>query len=437
MPSPSSRSPSQPPYFARLWQGWSVWWRPWQNIDWLLMGAVVSLLLIGVVSIYSIDFNKGEMNWLDHLITAGVALITTLGIARWRYDTLQAWHWYTYAATNLALVAVSLFGVTALGAQRWIQIGGFNVQPSEFAKVGVIVTVAALLNRRPANNLLGIARVVGALILPMGLILAQPNLGTALVFVAITVGMLYWANAHGGWIVLMISPLVSAIILGLALPYNLSLWLWLTWVAGMAILAWWCLPLGLTGAVGAGVLNLASGGLGQVLWNLLHDYQKDRITLFLNPDKDPLGGGYHLIQSRIAVGAGGLLGRGLNHGTQTQLGFIPEQHTDFIFSAIGEEFGLLGTFLVLALFWFICLRIIQIANSAADDFGSLIAIGMFAMIIFQVVINIGMTIGLSPVTGIPLPWLSYGRSSLMANAIALGLVQSVANFRPRQTNRRP
>lgn len=437
MPISSSRSASQPRYLARLWQGWLLWWRPWQNMDWYLIGAVLCLLLIGVVSIYSIDANKGDVNWLDHFITAGVALITTLVIARWRYDTLQAWHWFTYAATNLSLVAVSLFGVTALGAQRWIQIGGFNVQPSEFAKVGVIITLAALLNRRPADQLLGIARVVGALILPMGLILAQPNLGTALVFVAITVGMLYWANAHGGWIILMISPLVSAIILGLALPYNLSLWLWLAWAAGMAVLAWWCLPLGLTGAVGAGVLNLASGGLGQVFWNLLHDYQKDRITLFLNPDKDPLGGGYHLIQSRIAVGAGGLFGRGFNHGTQTQLGFIPEQHTDFIFSAIGEEFGLIGALLVLALFWFICLRIIQIANSAADDFGSLIAIGMFAMIIFQVVINIGMTIGLSPVTGIPLPWLSYGRSSLMANAVALGLVQSVANFRPRQTNRRP
>ncbi len=436
MPPPSRRFSPQA-WFSQLWQAWCNWWRPWQDIDWWLQGAVIALLLIGVLMIYSIDLNKGQSDWLDHLITAAIGVAVTLGIARWRYDTLQAWHWYTYAATNLSLLAVTLFGVTALGAQRWIEIGGFNVQPSEFAKVGVIVTMAALLHRKPANTLAGILRVIGALLLPMGLILEQPNLGTALVFVAITLGMLYWANAHIGWIILMISPLISVIILGLPLPYNLSLWLWLVWIVAMAAVAWWSLPLGFLGILGAVVLNLASGGLGQILWGLLHDYQKDRITLFLNPDKDPLGGGYHLIQSRIAIGAGGLFGQGITQGTQTQLGFIPEQHTDFIFSAIGEEMGLWGTFLVLVLVWFICLRIIQIANSAADDFGSLLAIGVVAMIIFQVAINVGMTIGLSPVTGIPLPWLSYGRSSLMANAIALGLVQSVANFRPRQPNRRP
>ncbi|NEQ27116.1 MAG: FtsW/RodA/SpoVE family cell cycle protein, partial [Microcoleus sp. SIO2G3] len=183
--------------------------------------------------------------------------------------------------------------------------------------------------------------------------------------------------------------------------------------------------------LGAAVVNLVSGKLGQIAWGFLKDYQKDRLLLFLYPDKDPLGGGYHLIQSRIAIGAGGLWGRGLNHGTQTQLSFIPEQHTDFIFSAIGEELGFIGSFAVLLIFWLICLRLVIIAQNSKDNFGSLLAIGVLAMILFQVLVNIGMTIGLAPITGIPLPWLSYGRSALLTNFIAIGLVESVHNFRQR------
>ena len=167
------------------------------------------------------------------------------------------------------------------------------------------------------------------------------------------------------------------------------------------------------------VVNLLAGGIGKLLWGLLKDYQKARLILFLEPDQDPLGGGYHLIQSRIAIGAGQLWGRGLHQGTQTQLGFIPEQHTDFIFSAIGEELGFMGAFLVLCLFWFVCLRLVIIAQNAKDDFGSLIAIGVLLMIIFQVLVNIGMTIGLAPITGIPLPWMSYGRSAMLTNFLSL------------------
>ena len=158
------------------------------------------------------------------------------------------------------------------------------------------------------------------------------------------------------------------------------------------------------------VVNSIAGKIGELLWGLLQDYQRDRLTLFLNPEQDPLGGGYHLIQSRIAIGSGQLWGRGLFHGTQTQLSFIPEQHTDFIFSALGEELGFMGAQAMVFAFWFICLRLIIIAQNAKDNFGSLLAIGVLSMIVFQVVVNIGMTIGLAPITGIPLPWMSYGRS---------------------------
>jgi len=244
--------------------------------------------------------------------------------------------------------------------------------------------------------------------------------------------MLYWANANPGWIILMLSPLISMILFNLPLPFNLSLILWLVWVVAMGILGWLTIPLPLFGAFGGVVVNLVSAGVGHLMWGLLKDYQKDRLILFLDPDKDPLGGGYHLIQSRIAIGAGQLWGRGLNQGTQTQLSFIPEQHTDFIFSAIGEELGFVGALLVLVAFWLLCLRLVMVAQTAKDNFGSLLAVGVFSMIVFQVIINISMTIGLAPVTGIPLPWMSYGRSALLTNFIAIGLVESVANHRRRR-----
>jgi rod shape determining protein RodA len=206
----------------------------------------------------------------------------------------------------------------------------------------------------------------------------------------------------------------------------------LVWCAAMAVTAWFTLPSPVVSAMIAGLTNLSSGAIGHFIWGVLQDYQRDRLTLFLDPDKDPLGGGYHLIQSRIAIGAGQFWGRGLNQGTQTQLNFIPEQHTDFIFSAIGEEFGLIGSLLLMIAFWLICVRLIKIANTTQDSFGSLLCIGIFAMLIFQIVINIGMTIGLAPVTGIPLPWLSYGRSALLTNFFAIAIAESVANhIQPR------
>jgi rod shape determining protein RodA len=268
-------------------------------------------------------------------------------------------------------------------------------------------------------------RVLAIAAVPWIFVFLEPNLGTSLVFGAITMGMLYWGNANPGWLILLVSPIVSAIIFNVYLPA------WFVWVIAMALIGWRTLPWSFFGGIGALVVNVISGGLGNLLWGLLQDYQKDRLILFLDPDKDPLGGGYHLIQSRIAIGAGQLTGRGLYQGTQTQLHFIPEQHTDFIFSAIGEELGFIGCLCVLFTFWLLCLRLVMIAQNAKDNFGSLLAIGVLSMIVFQTVVNIGMNIGLAPITGIPLPLLSYGRSALLANFLAIGLVESVANHRHR------
>ena len=233
------------------------------------------------------------------------------------------------------------------------------------------------------------------------------------------------ANCKPGWLLLLASPLVAAIL------FNLSVPVWLLWCAGMGLTAWFTLPWRWFSTILATAFNLISGKIGQIFWGLLHDYQKDRLILFLDPGKDPLGGGYHLIQSRIAIGAGKLWGQGLGDGTQTQLNFIPEQHTDFIFSAVGEEWGLVGCIVVLITYLLICFRILIIAQNAKDNFGSLIAIGVFSMLTFHIVINIGMTIGLAPITGIPLPWMSYGRSAMLTNFVALGIVESIANYRHR------
>lgn len=413
---------------------WKSLIQPWQNIDLWLLLLPIALTVLGGVMIRSVEINQAGANWAaQHFITGAIGLAIALLIARSRYEMLLQWHWLFYGATICLLLAVKFFGTEGLGAQRWITILGFNLQPSEFAKLGAIITMAAMLSTRPASTIPAALRALAVTAVPWILVFLEPNLGTSLVFGAITMGMLYWGNANPGWLVLVLSPLISAILFNLntIVPVWIILPLWVLWIGVIGVVAWRSLPWYKVGTLGAVVVNLVSGGLGHLLWGLLKDYQKQRLIIFLNPDQDPLGGGYHLIQSRIGIGAGGLWGRGLHQGTQTQLNFIPEQHTDFIFAAIGEELGFVGGFLVLVAFWLICLRLVIIAQNAKDDFGSLIAIGVFSMIVFQVSVNIGMTIGLSPVTGIPLPFLSYGKSSLVMNLMAIGVVESVANFRQR------
>ncbi len=398
------------------------------QLDWLLLSLVAGLTALGGLMIRSTELHEGSIDWWQHWLFGATGLAIAWMLARWRYETLMQWHWVTYALTNISLIAVIAVGVglEEKGAQSWINIGSFNVQPSEFAKIGLIISLAALLHQKEATNVSVVLRTFAVAAVPWILIMLQPDLGTGLVFGAITLGMLYWANMNLGWLFLILSPLVSAILCNVLWP------VWLVWAIGMGVLAWFTLPMRFIATIGAIAVNIAAGKLSGIFWGLLKDYQKDRLTLFLNPEKNPLGGGYQLIQSRIAIGSGELWGRGLHQGTQTQLNFIPEQHTDFIFSSIGEEFGFVGSICVLLVFWLICWRLVAIACQAKENFGSLLAIGILSMVAFQVVINISMTVGLAPITGIPLPWLSYGRSALLTNFIALGLVESVANYRPKK-----
>ena len=267
-------------------------------------------------------------------------------------------------------------GTSALGAQRWIQLGPITIQPSEFSKLIMIICTAALLSDRIGKlntwrSLLPIALFVG---IPFLLVLKQPDLGTSLVFLAIALGMLFISN-------IKMSLLRNASIVGIILA-----------------------PIG---------------------WHFLKDYQKSRILVFLDPNADPFGAGYHIIQSKIAIGSGELFGKGLFQGTQSQLNFLPENHTDFIFSVIGEELGFLGCLFILFLYFILIYRGLITAKECKDPFGMLLATGIVSMWAFQILVNVGMTCGIMPVTGIPLPFMSYGVSALTTNMMAMGILMSI------------
>ncbi|MFN3361507.1 MAG: rod shape-determining protein RodA [Pseudanabaenaceae cyanobacterium] len=397
-------------------------YRVYLDWDWWLAAPCLCLIAIGGLAIYSINYNNPSLGnyWWQHLVTGVVGMGLVALLARWHYPHLLTWHWLIYALTNVSLVLVLQFGVVASGAQSWLNVAGFHLQPSEFAKISLIITIAALLHRQPVQSGGDLWRVLLVVFPTWLLVLIQPDLGTAIVILAITMGMLYWGGTPLSWLLLLSSPLISAVILAFSLP------LWFVWLVTIGVIAFWASPDWRTPVTaGAVIVNLISGELGKIAWHLLHPYQRQRLVLFLNPDQDPLGGGYHLIQSRIAIGAGQLWGKGFLQGSQTQLSFIPEQHTDFVFSAIGEEWGFIGSMTVIALFLVLCCRLLVIAVTCRSNFGSLLAIGMLSLLLFQVFVNVGMTIGLAPVTGIPLPFLSYGRAALLAYLLGIGIVGAV------------
>lgn len=263
-----------------------------------------------------------------------------------------------------------------MGAQRWIQIGPISIQPSEFSKVIMIIALATLLESRIGHlskwrEVIPVALFV---LVPFLLVAKQPDLGTGLVFLAIFLGMIFVAG-------------ISLKILGIVFGAFLAM-----------------LP---------------------IIWQFLHDYQKMRIMVFIDPNVDPLGSGYHIIQSKIAIGSGMLFGKGLFGGTQSQLNFLPENHTDFIFAVVGEEFGFIGAVFLLCLYLIVLWRGVKIARECKDAFGMLLASGITSMLAFHLLVNVGMTMGVMPVTGIPLPLMSYGVSSLLTNVTCLGLLMNI------------
>jgi rod shape determining protein RodA len=388
--------------------------------------------MIGVagVLIASTQREADYADWYQHWITAGVGWVIALLLGTIPLERFKPLQWPIYGATVASLIAVRIIGVSALGAQSWINIAGFHVQPSEFAKVAAILLLAGVLSRFPVERPVDLIRPTAMIAVPWLLVFVQPDLGSSLVFAAILLVMMVWSGMPGAWVLLLVSPLISAIVAGV--------WAWglIPWIPLMGWLAWTRLPWKRT----ALAVVLAVEGLFAVatpwLWtNVLLPHQRARLTIFLDPSQDPLGSGYHLLQSTVGIGSGGWFGMGLMQGSLTKLRFIPEQHTDFIFSALGEETGFLGSALVVIGFAVLMARLLQIADRASTDFEALTVVGIGAMLMFQVVVNINMTIGLGPITGIPLPFLSYGRSAMLVNFIALGLVSSVAR-RGRRSSRR-
>ncbi|MDC0261461.1 rod shape-determining protein RodA [Synechococcus sp. AH-551-N17] len=402
----------------------------WRLKEPVLWGVPLAMVMVAGLLIASTQRQADYADWYHHWITAAVGVVIALVTARLPLLRLKPLLIPIYAITVISLVAVRLIGTTALGAQRWLSIGGVHVQPSEFAKLSAILLLAAVLDRHPVERPVDLLRPLGIISIPWLLVFIQPDLGTSLVFGALLLTMLYWSGMPIEWLLLLLSPLATALLAGL-FPWGLAAWVPLTMIIAYRSLPWKRVALALVM-----IVQSAAALVTPWLWmHGLQDYQRDRLVLFLDPAKDPLGGGYHLLQSTVGIGSGGLFGMGLLQGQLTKLRFIPEQHTDFIFSALGEETGFLGTILVVIGFALLMGRLLQVAGQSRSDFESLVVIGVATMLMFQVVVNIFMTIGLGPVTGIPLPFMSYGRSAMVVNFLALGLCLSVSRRSKRSLNR--
>ncbi len=400
--------------------------RQWRSFDWSLLVTVLLLVCTGLMAIYSAtqgtpggtggaasEFKRQ----LIYLVPATIAMLMVLFYDyAWLFNLSRWIYW-----GNIALLGFVLFaGHAALGAQRWINLGFMTIQPSEFAKLALIITLAKLLSLRPAKDPKVLLPVALHVAVPFALIFKQPDLGTSLVFCAITLGMLFWAGLPLAVLFALVTPAISVALSLIGWP------LWVAYLVALGVWAWrffkihWGVKVALVAANAAAAFTLP------LLWGLLKPYQRQRLVVFMNPEADPLGSGYHIIQSKVAIGSGGMYGKGFLEGTQTQLHFIPEQHTDFIFSVIGEEFGFMGGTALVCVFLFLAWRGVMIALKAKDDFGSLMAIGVVSMFMFHFFVNIGMTTGIMPVTGIPLPFISAGGTSLLTNMVAIGLLLSIS-----------
>jgi len=354
-----------------------------KRMDWLLFGAMAALAISSVLFVYSASYRgPGQPMpsfYKMQLIWFGVGLLLYLAVAFIDYRLICQWATVWYVLAVCLLVVVLIVGVKVYGARRWIGLGRFGIQPAEIAKLGTLVAIAYYLFHRPLESrrqLSTVGTVLAMMTLPLLLIMLEPDLGSALALVPICFGLMFVAGVR-------VKHLVLVAVVGLA--------------------------------------------LAPFAWRHMKDYQKDRLTVFLNPNRDPLGDGWNLNQSLISVGSGGWSGKGYLQGTQNLLGYLPRTvaPNDFLFSVIAEEEGFVGSICVVGLYAVVLFSGLRIAANARDRLGMLLATGVVVMLFFHIFINVGMTIGLMPVTGLPLPLLSYGGSFVLASMTALGLLQNV------------
>ncbi len=396
--------------------------------DPLLFFLVVGLSVFGIAMVYSAGVLDVPSNvvtgiWKQQLLWFVLSLLLMPFVLRVPVTWLE-WAAQPIYAVALVLLVLTLFigggAGTAESSASWIQVGPVRLQTSEMSKVAVALMLARVLGewREAPQNLFALWKPLAVVGVPMLLVMAQPDLGTALVFGSILIWCLFWAGTPLKTLFLLLSPVV-----GLFLSINP--WVWGGWVVVVAFLLFrWRVYL--SEAVTVLLVNVAAGTVSWMLWASLKPYQKNRFLVFLDPSIDPRGAGYNLIQSRVAIGSGGWLGKGFTEGTQKRLAFLPEQHTDFIFSVVGEEVGFVGVSLVLIAFGLIFWRLVRTAERSSDPFASLVPIGLFGSWFAHVLVNVGMVVGIMPITGIPLPFISYGGSFLMVNILAMAIVQRIA-----------
>jgi rod shape determining protein RodA len=398
-------------------------------VDLPLVGLALALSIFGVLMVYSAGQTDvptvAARAWRSQIVWLALALGTAYLASRASVRLIEWLAWPAYAFSLLLLVVTLVFGSgagTAASVKGWLTIGGVRLgQPAELAKITVVLALARVLadRREPPKSLVDVwkpALVVGA---PWLLIMAQPDLGTGIAFIGIFFGMLFWSGVSIPLLILLASPAVSLIL-------AFSGRVWGAWFLLLLALVIWYKPYLMEG-VSLMLANLVTGVIAPKLWEALAPYQRHRLLVFLDPSIDPRASGWHVIQSQVAIGSGGLLGKGFTDGTQKRLAFLPAQHTDFIFSVVGEELGFIGVTLALSLFLLLLLRVVRIAERANESFSSLVAFGLATGWLVHVIVNIGMTLNLMPITGIPLPFFSYGGSFMLASWIAVGILVRIAS----------
>jgi rod shape determining protein RodA len=389
-----------------------------QKIDFLVLVPVLLLLCFGIFTINSAtieeqDYFIRQLIWIIIGLTlmGGISLIPLKMIIRFSYQL--------YLLMILLLVLVLFIGKAGQGAERWLVLGSLRLQPSELAKITTVLAVSKYLNNKEAdvNQIKYFSITIGLILFPFILITRQPDLGTALVFLALIIPILFWAGLNWFNMFIILTPLLTMIL-------SFNFWAFLPLMVGITVVLVLSRrkPIIL---VAVFLLNIVVGIATPTIWNQLRPYQQKRILTFLNPEQDPKGAGYQIIQSQVAIGSGGFWGKGYQKGSQTQLRFLPAQHTDFIFSVVGEEYGFLGAAVILLIFLMLIIRLIYLASMVKDRFSSHVVLGIATILLFHILVNIGMTIGMAPVTGLPLPFFSYGGSFMLTNLMMIGLVLNI------------
>ncbi len=395
------------------------------KFDWFFIGVTVSLMTLGVFLVYSATVSEEivfyDTHWFRQIIYFLVGIAIAVGLVFVKIDWLKRAAVPSYVIALVLLLFVLFFAGDVKGAGRWIDLKVIKLQPSEFAKIAYLVTISYWLSKHPVSlhQLKTFVVPLGLFIVPFALVLKQPDLSTALVFTAVTLVGFFFAGLTFTDMFLILSPVFSVLFSHSQSMVFQVLWGVLICLVVLSV-ARRHLPKKLAGVIIA--TNILAGYASSMVWNMLEPHQQKRVNTFLDPMSDPLGDGYQVLQSLTAIGSGGIGGKGFGNGSQTNLSFLPEEHTDFIFSVLGEQFGFVGCVMVLVLFALFLWRASSICKTNDDPFVTLLTMGASTIFLFHITVNIAMTIGLMPVTGLPLPFLSYGGSFALVCMFLVGLL---------------